>query len=288
MNTLIDEKRLLQLIRNLHILTGMRANILDAQGQDIRLFEQHPPFCRAVNACPAGHERCVACDTHSVKTYAGGGGFQFYRCHAGICEAVMPLFDQKRPLAYLIFGCFLDDSPLEGQWDNTRALVAGWWPGDLEALHGAFLQFQQYTQEEIQAYAETLEALSSYIRLKGMIQAAERTDLQKLELHLDQHYMERLSLASISKELQIGRTKLCALAKELSGGRTLSWLIAQRRIAAAKRLLLQSAFPISDVAEAVGISDYNYFTKVFRSVTGTTPSAFRKSGGREDHAQNLV
>ena len=129
MNTLIDEKRLLQLIRNLHILTGMRANILDAQGQDIRLFEQHPPFCRAVNACPAGHERCVACDTRSVKTYAGGGGFQFYRCHAGICEAVMPLFDQKRPLAYLIFGCFLDDSPLEGQWDNTRALVADWWPG---------------------------------------------------------------------------------------------------------------------------------------------------------------
>ena len=288
MNTLIDEKRLLQLIRNLHILTGMRANILDAQGQDIRLFEQHPPFCRAVNACPAGHERCVACDMRSVKTYAGGGGFQFYRCHAGICEAVMPLFDQKRPLAYLIFGCFLDDSPLEGQWDNTRALVADWWPGDLEALHGAFLQFQQYTQEEIQAYAETLEALSSYIRLKGMIQAAERTDLQKLELHLDQHYMERLSLASISKELQIGRTKLCALAKELSGGRTLSWLIAQRRIGAAKRLLLQSAFPISDVAEAVGISDYNYFTKVFRSVTGTTPSAFRKNGGRDDHAQNLV
>ena len=26
----------------------------------------------------------------------------------------------------------------------------------------------------------------------------------------------------------------------------------------------------------VGISDYNYFSKVFRSMTGTTPSAFRK------------
>ena len=203
-------------------------------------------------------------------------GFQFYRCHAGICEAVMPLFDQKRPLAYLIFGCFLDDSPLEGQWDNTRALVADWWPGDLEALHGAFLQFQQYTQEEIQAYAETLEALSSYIRLKGMIQAAERTDLQKLELHLDQHYMEKLSLEIISGELHIGRTKLCRLAKELSGGQTLSHLIAQRRISAAKTLLIQSDLPISSVAEAVGISDYNYFSRIFRSITGLTPRDFRK------------
>ncbi len=34
--------------------------------------------------------------------------------------------------------------------------------------------------------------------------------------------------------------------------------------------------PISAVAEEVGISDYNYFSKVFRSMTGTTPSAFRK------------
>ena len=89
--------------------------------------------------------------------------------------------------------------------------------------------------------------------------------------------MEKLSLESISEQLHIGRTKLCSVAKELSGGYTLSYLIAQRRINAAKRLLLQSSLPISAIAEAVGISDYNYFSKVFRSVTGTTPSAFRKS-----------
>ena len=278
MNTLIDEKRLLQLIRNLHILTGMRANILDTQGRDIRLYEQHPPFCKALNACPEGHRRCVECDMRSVKGYSAGGGFQFYRCHAGICEAVMPLFDNKRPLAYLIFGCFLDDSPVKTQWENTLALVAEWWPGDLEELQKAFFQFRQYSQEEVRAYAEILEALSAYIRLKGMILSAEQTDVEKLEHYLEQHYMERLSLDSISKELHIGRTKLCALAKELSGGRTLSWLITQRRMGEAKKLLLQSAMPISDVAEAVGISDYNYFSKVFRSAVGTTPSAYRKSG----------
>ena len=277
MNTLIDEKRLLQLIRNLHILTGMRANILDAQGQDIRLFEQHPPFCRAVNACPAGHERCVACDTRSVKTYAGGGGFQFYRCHAGICEAVMPLYDKNHPLAYLVFGCYLDDSPIDRQWEHSRSRL-DWYPGGPDVLKDAFFQFRQYSQKEIQAYAEILEALSAYIRLKGMILRTEQTDLRKLELYLDQHYMEKLSLASVAKELYIGRTKLCSLAKELSGGHTLSWLIAQRRIDAAKLLLLQSSSTVSAVAEAVGISDYNYFSRVFRSLTGTTPRNYREKG----------
>lgn len=279
MNALFNEKRLRKLIANLNILTGVPANILDAQGLDRYLFGGHPPFCKAINADPEGHQRCTACDVWKVKSYASDGGFQFYRCHLGICEAIMPIYSRDDPLAYLIFGCFLDSSPIEEQWARTRALL-DWWQGDPEDLRRAFLQFRQFTSEELRAYAETLEALTAYIRLEGLISSAEQSDLQRLELYLDQHYMEKLSLAVMSKDLHIGRTKLCALAKELSGGRTLSWLIAQRRINAAKRLLIQSALPISAVAEEVGIDDYNYFSKVFRTVTGMTPSLFRKSARR--------
>ena len=276
MNPLFDEKRLRSLIANLYVLTGVPANILDAQGRDNYLFGGHPPFCRLINDNPEGHRRCVECDMWKVRTYSASGGFQFYRCHLGICEALMPLYNREKPLAWLVFGCFLDDSTLGDQWENTRAML-DWWSGDLEELHLAFLQFRQYSSQELQAYSETLEALYAYIRLENLILDAEQSDLQKLSLYLDQHYMEKLSLAGISKALHIGRTKLCALAKELSGGQTLSQLIAQRRIIAAKRLLLQSSLPISAIAEEVGISDYNYFTKVFRSVTGMTPSRFRKT-----------
>ena len=275
MNILFDEEQLRKLTANLKILTGLPANILDPEGRDINLFRGHPPFCRAINDLPEGHERCVACDRCKIRHYTAESGFQFYRCHLGICEAIMPLYDKKNPLAYLAVGCYLDESPIEEQWERTRALL-DWWPDGPDALKDAFFQFRQYTHQEIQAYTETLEALSAYIRLKGMILSTEQTDTQRLERYLDEHYMEKLSLASISKEMHIGRTKLCAIAKELSEGETLSWLIARRRIEAAKRLLLQSNMPISAVAEEVGISDYNYFSKVFRSMTGTTPSAFRK------------
>ena len=275
MNILFDEDQLRKLIANLMVLTGLPANILDPEGRDINLFRGHPPFCRAVNDLPEGHQRCVNCDMWKIRNYTAEKGFQFYRCHLGICEAVMPLYDSKNPLAYLAVGCYLDDSPMEEQWEQTRARL-NWWPGGPDTLKDAFFQFRQCSRQEILAYTETLEALSAYIQLKGMILTTEQTDAQRLELFLDQHYMEKLSLASLSKQLHIGRTKLCALAKELSDGQTLSYLIAQRRIAAAKRLLLQSNKPISVVAEEVGISDYNYFSKVFRSMTGTTPSAFRK------------
>ena len=275
MNILFDQEQLLQLVTNLYLLTGMAANILDPQGRDINLFGSHPPFCKAMNGFPEGHERCVACDAWKVKHYTAARGFQFYRCHAGICEAVMPLYDRSSPLAYLIFGCFLDDSPMEEQWERTRSRL-DWYPGGPDALREAFFQFRQYSPQELKAYSELLEALASYIQLKGMIQSTEQTDLQKLEMYLEQHYMEKLSLESISRQLHIGRTKLCRLAKELSGGRTLSYLIAQRRMEAAKGLLVQSNLPVYAVAETVGISDYNYFSRVFRSLAGMTPRDFRK------------
>lgn len=277
MNILLDHDKLLSLSSNLYTLTGIRANIFDPSGNDMRLNKQGMPFCEKIQSCPEGRERCVQCDRQAVARCGCRDSVYYYRCHAGICEAILPILSDGRPLAYMLFGQFLDSTPREEQWAGTRAALS-WYPGPAEELRPYFDGLRQYTQEEISAYAEVLKALKSYIYLSGMIHATEYTDLQRLELYLDQHYTEKLSLASISRDLNIGRTKLCLLAKELSNGYTLSHLLTQRRVQAAKMLLLQSSLPVSEVADAVGISDYNYFSKVFRSVVGMSPSTFRKTG----------
>ena len=279
MNILFNNDELLQLLNNLYTLTGIRANIYDFNGKDICLTDDHIDFCSLINACPEGHERCLACDAKAVKHCTGKDSIYFYRCHAGLCEAIIPIYSDGMPVAYLAFGQHLDSSDVEQQWETTRATL-DWYPGGPDALQKEFFSLRQYTPEQISACAEILKALASYIHLSGMIQTTEYTDLQRLELYLDQHYMEKLSLSTISAALNISRTKLCALAKRLSGGKTLSRMIAERRVAAAKLLLLRSDEPIAAVAGAVGISDYNYFTKIFRTITGMTPSAFRNYNRR--------
>lgn len=281
MNILFDHEQLLQLITSLYTLTGLRANILNLQGKDICLSSDHAPFCTLINSYPEGHARCEGCDARMMRECVSTRGFSFYRCHAGICEAMMSISAGGVSLAYLMFGQFLDNTSKQQQWENTKATL-DWYQGDAEQLKQAFFKFRQYSPEEIRANAEILEALASYIQLKGMIFTTEQTDLQKLELYLDEHYMEKLSLELLAEQLHIGRTKLCMLAKQLSGGETLSAMIAQRRVNAAKVMLLQSDAPISTVAERVGISDYNYFSKVFRAHTGMTPSAFRKKSRHND------
>lgn len=276
MNIFFNTDELLRLITNLYTLTGIRANILDVGGTDICLDEWHLPFCTTMNSTPEGHQRCLDCDAREVKRCKKSGEVHYYRCHAGICEAIMPISSGKQTLAYLAFGQFLDTSPVEEQWKNTLATL-GWYKGSKDALYKQFLQFRQYTKAEVDAFADLLKAMTTYIMVEGMIHSTARSELQLLESYLEQHYMEKLSLSSISQQLNIGRTKLCALAKELSGGKTLTHLIAERRVLAAKTLLTQTNLPISEVAESVGISDYNYFSKIFRSFAGTTPSAYRKS-----------
>lgn len=277
MNVLFDQEQLTRLISNLQTLTGIRANILDGSGRDICLTSGHSSFCERINADPAGHARCHACDAAAAKACAGQTHFYYYRCHAGLREAMLPLYgaDPAQPIAYLVFGQFLEEGPIEAQWADTRAAL-GWHP-DPESLKEPFFALHRYPADTLRAYSEIAEALAVYIRLKDMILPAAQSDLQRLEAYLNEHYTEKLSLALLCEQLQIGRTRLCRLAKELSGGHTLSWLIAQRRIEAAKALLRQSNLPVSAVAERVGISDYNYFSRLFRSVTGTTPRKYREN-----------
>lgn len=276
MNIVFDHERLLQLITSLRTLTGIRATIFDLKGNDICMNDDQAPFCRLINSSREGHSRCTECDAQMVRQCGTSTAPISYRCHAGISETILPIHVGGMPVAFLVFGQLLSNVSYEEQWAETEKTLS-WYKGDLDELKAAFFQFRRYSGEELAAYTDILEALSSFIQIKEMIHTSDLTDTQKLEQYLDDHFTEKLSLERISSDLGIGRTKLCLLAKKLSGGDSLSPLIAQRRVAAAKKLLLQSSESISSIAEAVGISDYNYFTKVFRSVTGMTPTTFRKT-----------
>ena len=228
MNIFDNNEELMQLIANLYTLTGIRANIFDLNGKLICQNYDHAPFCTLIHNHEGGLARCIECDTREVAKCAKTKDVHFYRCHAGLCEAIIPICVNDVPMVYLAFGQFLSKSPVELQWQTARENL-DWYRGDMEELRSKFFSLRSYSDKEVKAYTEILKALASYIHLSGMIQTAEFSDLQRLEIYLDQHFMEKITLSSISEDLKISRTKLCALAKQLSGGETLSSIIARRR-----------------------------------------------------------
>lgn len=275
MKILYDHERLKRLVDDLQTFTGLKTCVFDSEGRDLQIYSGHQEFCRLINADGEGHRRCEACDARAVRAASEARGVYRYRCHLGLCEAALPLYENGVPIAYLAFGQYLDNTPKERQWEYTERTL-NWYEGDRKALREAFWALRQYSFRETAAYASILQALTAYILREGIIRSAEYTDLQRLEIYLDGHYRENIPLRRIAADLHMGTTKLCTLARALPGGYTITQAVAARRVEEARQLLLQSDAPISAVAEAVGYSDYNYFTKIFRTATGMTPSVFRK------------
>ena len=48
------------------------------------------------------------------------------------------------------------------------------------------------------------------------------------------------------------------------------------RVEHAKKLLLETKYPIQDIALQIGYDDERYFRKIFIEITGISPAQFRK------------
>ena len=279
MNMPYSSSDLLQIFSDLYTIMKIRINILSPTGKIVYQNSEHTPFCEFLHRQPGGLRRCLECDARHVALCRQSKKVHIYRCHAGVCEAIVPVCIDDEPVIYLTFGQFLDRSSVDQQWQNTLKQL-DWFFGDQAELEKCFRQLHTYSEDEVKACADILRILGTCLQMSKLLQTVDISDMQRLELYIEQHYAEKISLATISKDLEISRTKLCQLAKQLPGGKTLTRLIAERRVEAAKLLLIESHMSISSIAEAVGILDYNYFTKVFRSVTGMTPTDFRKESQR--------
>jgi PAS domain S-box-containing protein len=102
--------------------------------------------------------------------------------------------------------------------------------------------------------------------------------------HLDTAFHERLSPTQLAKKAGLAPVRFARLIKRIFR-LTPSQLIAQRRLAAASRLLLETERSVADIALACGFYDHSAFTRAFRTATGGTPTEFRTAGQFQNSTQ---
>ena len=274
-NVIFNHEKLYPLLNDLHTLTGIWANIFRISGEDIGIRNAETTFCHMINAVPEGHLRCIGCDADAARRCREQRSIIHYRCHAGLCETRVPIFDSGAVIAFLGFGQLLDETDTAQQWEASLSSLS-WYPGNQEELREAYFKLRRYPKEQGEALARILQSLAQQIQTGGAVTSTHPTDEQRLEQYLTQHFTQKLSLKQICGDLNIGTTKLCTIAKEMSGGHSLTWMLAGIRVSEAEKLLLSTDLPISEIAAMAGYEDYNYFTKVFRQHTGMTPLRYRK------------
>lgn len=99
--------------------------------------------------------------------------------------------------------------------------------------------------------------------------------LERLTQLIEEHYQTKRSPHEYAALLHMTAKALGKLVKT-RWGRTLTELIRERLLKHAKWQLLHTLRPVKEVAWEVGFADEFYFSRLFKKVTGMSPSAFRE------------
>jgi AraC family transcriptional regulator len=99
--------------------------------------------------------------------------------------------------------------------------------------------------------------------------------IKRAREYIETHLASELSLDRIAETAALSTYHFARSFKAATGISPHRY-VTQRRIEAAKSLLLSTELPIHEIARQVGISNQSHFTTHFRNFVGCTPKAFRE------------
>jgi AraC-like DNA-binding protein len=103
---------------------------------------------------------------------------------------------------------------------------------------------------------------------------AEPVEIWKARKFIEDHCVEELSLTKVAKSVRISPNHLSERFKQVTGVNFVEY-IAWTRFEKACDLLRNSNLRISEIAFAVGFQSLSQFNRVFRKLSGQSPTEFR-------------
>lgn len=103
--------------------------------------------------------------------------------------------------------------------------------------------------------------------------------IKKANSYMEAHYSDEISLDSIAKEVNLSPYYFSHFYKEETGV-NFSDRLMEIRMEKAKEYLIKPDSSIKDVSRQVGYADPNYFSKLFKKITGVTATEYKERYGK--------
>lgn len=266
--------KLTSLLKDFYTVSHIRITIFDENFSEIACYPQRrAPFCELIRADDAGRSACSRCDERACRIAAKKHDTYIYVCHAGMKEAIMPIYMSNLVIGYLLFGHVLSYPDYETAWTQISKKCIGY-DVDPGTLKTACMQQPLISEEYILSASNIMSAIAIYLCMERMITLRNEDLPVQIDSYIQEHLTEDIDAKAICEVFQIGKTRLYEIARE-SYGMGIAQLIRSLRIEKAKSLLQDhTGLTISEVASLCGFHDYNYFITVFKRVAGMTPGQF--------------
>lgn len=139
----------------------------------------------------------------------------------------------------------------------------------------------------VQSHEELAEAFWTILKKGFVMEEAGEEDRDELRLIFDRiesyinHHLGRpLTLNELADKFYVSVSTLCNLFRDYSGKSFVEYVTALRMERAQAFMQTYPKMLNKEIAELVGYPDQNYFSRVFKSVAGVSPTDYRASLSR--------
>jgi AraC-like DNA-binding protein/ligand-binding sensor protein len=201
-------------------------------------------------------------------------------CQLGLVDTAVPVRLGEKLIGFLQTGQIMRKQATDTQINRTAALIAEWGVdmsrdrlqsvyGDTKVLNG-----KQYDSmiKLLSIFAEHISLISNQIVVHQ--QNNEPPAITRAREFITENHEEDITLGEVAKAVNTSTFHFCKMFKK-STGLHFTEYVSRVRTEKAKNLLLNPNLRISEIAYQVGFQSLTHFNRVFKKITGQSPTAYR-------------
>ncbi len=145
------------------------------------------------------------------------------------------------------------------------------------ALPGSVQLMQCYLVEFLFSLIRSDETLvQDMLQTKDSRLIAESSLVSSMKSFMEEHIADTPSLPLLCEHFSLSRTYLCRIFKEGTDTSPIDYWI-NLKIKEAKKLIREGNHNITQISEHLGYNSIHHFTRMFKRVTGLSPTAYKTS-----------
>jgi AraC-like DNA-binding protein/ligand-binding sensor protein len=244
------------------------------------------PFCALVAQT---NRTCAACLELQQQAVDGAQNHpSTVTCFAGLCDTAVPIRLGQRVVGFLITGQVALKKPSKVRYRSITQKILEWGSQiDLKRLEDAYFHSKVLQPRQYEAAIRLLEIFGNHLSLVANQLATQSAQpepplIRRAKAYIAGHHADPVRLREIATAMHVSTFYFCKMFKKATG-LTFTDYLGRVRVEKAKSLLTNPHLRISEIAYSVGFQSLTHFNRVFRSVTGESPTSFRenlKSPGR--------
>ena len=261
-----NTEQLTHILEDIFILTGISIDILDADYNSITTSTKKQKYCSLLQTFEIERKKCAQCDKKILERCRATKKLESHICRTGLYDSAMPIIKYGTIVGFIIMG-----QVRSGSSPDFPQYIPDTDPHTLKKLNKIYQELPFISQNRLEA----LYDLMPHILFNNAIEIVYNSILTELLEFINANLQENLSVNELCQKFHISKNYLYDTFQS-NLNNTVTGYINEQRIKRAKELLRQSNHTVYKIGEMVGVDNYTYFCKLFKKLSGVTPTEYRR------------